>query len=96
MATSVICLGHWINSEGLHPTVDKIQNLQKGISWRWETNYSLVFQQVKESLQTNCVLVHYDPKKEPILTCYASQYGKGAVLSNTMLNGNEKPVAYAS
>lgn len=44
----------------------------------------------------NHVLIHYDPKKELILTCDASQYGVGAVLSHIMPNGNEKPVAYAS
>ena len=69
--------------------------LWKGVSWRWETDQSLVFQQAKESLQTNRVLVHYDPKKELILTCDASQYGMRVVLFYVMLNGSEKPVAYA-
>ena len=55
-------------------------------------HHSLAFQQVKESLQANLVLVHYDPKKELILTCDASQYSVRAVLSN----GSEKPVSYAS
>ena len=44
----------------------------------------------------NCVLVYYDPKKELILTCDASQYGVGIVLSHIMQNGREKPAAYAS
>ena len=70
--------------------------LRKGVSWRWETDHSLAFQQAKESLQANRVLVHYGLKNELILTCEASQYGLGAVLSHIMWNGNEKPVAYAS
>ena len=70
--------------------------LRKGVSWRWETDHSFAFQQVKESLQTNRVLVHYDPKKELILTCDVSQYDVGAVLSRIMLNGNENLVAYSS
>ena len=70
--------------------------LRKDVTWRWETNHSLAFQQAKESLQTNHVLVHYDPKKELILTCDASQYGMGAVLSHIIPNGCEKLVAYAS
>ena len=98
IAPSVTYLGNRIDSEGLHPTEDKIWAirdaparhnvtelkaflglfqfysryvpnvadkldllyclLQKGVSWRWETDHSLAFQQAKESLQTNCVLVH--------------------------------------
>ena len=69
--------------------------LQKVVSWRRETDHSLAFQQAKESLQTNCVLVHYYPKKELILTCDASQYGVGAVLSHIKPIGSKKPVAYA-
>ena len=61
-----------------------------------KTDQSLVFQKVKESLQTNRVLVHYDPQKELILTRDASQYSVGAVLSHIMPNGSEKPVANAS
>ena len=44
----------------------------------------------------NRVRVHYDPKKEFIFTCNASQYSVGAVLSHIMTNGSEKPVTYAS
>ena len=44
----------------------------------------------------NCVLVHYDAKKELILTCDASQYSVGAVLSHIMPNSSEKAVACAS
>ena len=40
--------------------------------------------------------VYNDPKKELILTCNASQYGVGAVLSDIMPNVSEKPVVYAS
>ena len=70
--------------------------LQKGVSWNWETDHFLAFQQVKESLQTNHILVFYDPKNKLILTCDASQYGVGAVLFHIMPNSSEKPVAYAS
>ena len=38
--------------------------LQKGVSWKLETDHSLAFQQEKESLWTNRVLVHYDPPKK--------------------------------
>ena len=136
MAPSVTYLGHRIDSEGLHPTEEKVRAirdapaprnvtelkaflgmfqfyaryvpnvseklgplyhlLQKGVSWRWEESHSSAFKQVKDSLLPNRVLVHYDPKKPLILSCDASQYGVGAVLSHIMPNGAEKPVAYAS
>ena len=61
-----------------------------------EADHSLAFQQAKESLQTNRVLVYYDLKKELILLCDASQYGVGTVLSHIMPSGCQKPVAYTS
>ena len=45
--------------------------------------------QISETL-----LVHYDPTKELVLSCDATQYGVGAVLSQ-VYNKLEKPVAYA-
>ena len=54
------------------------------------------FSAAKEALQDDLLLVHYDESKPLILACDASQYGLGAVLSHTMKDGTERPVAYAS
>ena len=46
-------------------------------------------------LTSSALLGHYDPSQPLVLSCDASQYGVGAVLSQ-VCNGDEKPVAYAS
>ena len=54
------------------------------------------FEAAKSALQDNSLLVHYDESKPLVLSCDASQYGLGAVLSHVMEDGQERPVAYAS
>ena len=50
----------------------------------------------KEALQSDSLLVHHDPSKQIILTCNASPYGIGAVLSHTMEDGTDRTIVYAS
>ena len=54
------------------------------------------FRRSKELLLSTQVLVHFDPKRPLVLSCDAPKYGIGAVLSQTMEDGAEKPVAFAS
>ncbi|XP_039862929.1 uncharacterized protein LOC120718450 [Simochromis diagramma] len=70
--------------------------LHKDSQWRWSQAQEKAFRQVKELLQSAPLLVHFDPEKEVLLSCDASPYGIGAVLSHRMEEGEEKPVGYAS
>ena len=64
--------------------------------WQWDTEQEDAFQDVKELLHADNLLVHYDPDKEIILSCDASPYGVGAVLSHVMEDGAERPIGFAS
>ena len=69
--------------------------LQKEVKWAWESAQDKAFRAAKSQLASSKLLVHYDVKEDIILSCDASPYGVGAVLSH-IVDGEEKPVAYAS
>ena len=70
--------------------------LRKQSRWSWTAQHESAFQQAKNALQQDSLLVHFDPSKPIVLACDASQYGLGAVLSYTMDDGQERPIAYMS
>ena len=71
------------------------QLLRKDVKWNWGDLEQQPFNKSKEMVTLTALLVHYDPSKPLVLSCDASQYGLGAVLSQ-VCNGEETPVAYAS
>ncbi|XP_021378372.1 uncharacterized protein K02A2.6-like [Mizuhopecten yessoensis] len=70
--------------------------LGKDVKWKWDKAEDEAFREAKDMLQSDTLLVHYDPDKELVLSCDASPYGLGAVLSHVMLDGRERPIAYVS
>ena len=65
--------------------------LSKDGKWTWGKRQVEAFNQAKGMLNSPDLLVHYDPSKELVLSCYASPYGLGAVLSH-ITDGKEKPI----
>ena len=132
---SVTYLGHVIDSEGLHPTADKLKAIREApapkdvtalkaylgllmfysrflpnhatilaplndlmkadTKWKWTQKEQEAFEASKKLLCESHTLVHYDPDKPLFMSCDASQYGAGVVLSHR-IEGQYRPVAFAS
>ena len=56
----------------------------------------MAFQSAKEALTSSPVLMHYDPALPVSLATDASAYGVGTVISHTLPDGTERPIAFAS
>jgi len=70
--------------------------LTSSTTWSWGEAQEQAFCRAKELLSSAPLLTHYDPEKPLVLSCDASPYGVGAVLSHRMEDQTEQPIAYAS
>ncbi len=70
--------------------------LQADTKWVWSKRCADAFQEAKEKITSAQVLTHYDPTRPIKLAVDASPYGVGAVISHSMPNGTERPIAFAS
>ncbi|KYO40426.1 hypothetical protein Y1Q_0013241 [Alligator mississippiensis] len=68
--------------------------LDKGAQWKWTYQHNGAFQGIKRLLTSDSVLVHYDEQKPLSITCDASGFGVGAVLSHTLPDGTDAPIAF--
>lgn len=64
--------------------------------WKWGHKEAATFQAVKDLLTSDSILLQYDNNLPLTLTCDASPYGVGAVLSHCLPNGTEAPITYYS
>ena len=70
--------------------------LCQGTEWQWTKECRKAFCAAKQKIVSPNVLVHYDPSLPISLAADASAYGLGAVISHTMRDGTERPIAFAS
>jgi len=69
---------------------------KKGVQWTWTKECQQAYEACKQGLTSDALLVHYDGDRELRLTCDASSYEIGAVISHVMDDGQERPIAHAS
>ncbi|XP_060786568.1 LOW QUALITY PROTEIN: uncharacterized protein K02A2.6-like [Neoarius graeffei] len=72
------------------------QLLRKETQWMWNKEQENAFRVSKQMIKSAKVLSHYSADKELVLACDASPYGIGAVLSQVMEDGSEKPLGFMS
>jgi len=70
--------------------------LRAKVPWRWTTVEAAAFKASKQLLLSSQCLVHYNRHEEVVLSCDASAYGIGAVLSHRFRDGTEKPIGFVS
>ncbi|XP_026537681.1 uncharacterized protein K02A2.6-like, partial [Notechis scutatus] len=70
--------------------------LDKKASWFWGRREEQAFQQVKDLLTSDAILIQYNETLPLTVTCDASPFGVGAILSHVLPNGTEAPIAFFS
>lgn len=84
--------------------VDKLRHLRGPLDellkndseWNWSNKCNDSFVKLKEHLQSNIALMHFDPNLDIIVAADACEYGLGAVLMHNCDDGTRKAVYYAS
>src|SRR5208283_3828486 len=77
--------------------VEPLNELLRGeTTFEWTDRRQQAFEQLKNELVSTKVLAHFDIRRPTQVTTDASAVAIGAVLSQTQLDGTERPVAFAS
>ncbi len=69
--------------------------LRKNVQWKWTNTEQRAFNDAKKLILESKTLVHYNPALPIYLSCDASSYGAGAVLSHK-IDGQYRPISFAS
>ena len=69
--------------------------LRKSVKWKWTNTEQRAFNEAKKLILESKTLVHYNPALPIYLSCDASSYGAGAVLSHK-IDGEYRPISFAS
>lgn len=78
----------------LRTPFDKL--LVKDVPWQWSDECQKSFQKVKQVLQSDLLLTHFDPRFEIKVAADASSYGLGAVILHKFPDKTEKAIAHAA
>ncbi|XP_026530759.1 uncharacterized protein K02A2.6-like, partial [Notechis scutatus] len=89
-------LGYLLDKQGIHPTEKKLAAIKNAPRPRNKTDLQQAFQQVKDLLTSDAVLIQYNETLPLTVTCDASPFGVGAILSHVLPNGTEAPIAFFS
>ena len=69
---------------------------KKPTPWKWEDQEQAAFEQLKNVLSLDQVLIHFEPNKTLVLACDAPNVGIGAVLVHRYPDGSQRLIANMS
>ena len=72
-----------------------MDDLEKDEKFKWMEIHHSSFEKLKEVLQSDLLLTHFDPEMNIVIAADASDYGVSAVISHQFAGGQEKAIAHA-
>ncbi|XP_026530731.1 uncharacterized protein K02A2.6-like, partial [Notechis scutatus] len=95
-------LGYLLDRHGIHPTGSKVKAIKEAPTPKNKTELQAFlgllnfYNNTKDLLTSDAVLIQYNETLPIAVTCDASPFGVGAVLSHTLPDGKEAPIAFFS
>ena len=70
--------------------------LTKEAKWVWSADYQNALDRIKNLIDSDLLLTHFDHKQEIFIAADVSQYGTGAVISHRFQDGREKDICHVA